>query len=305
MSTAYQTQTPSTRNQDASLSAILASHLRQDSQQHMDSRQSEYPQSGLSSPNALYSEHRSEDSTIDQASAVQYQPNHDYKPANFSSSATPNPEYGLPQSARSGSFPEYIQRSYTDGQQGRYPASATGGHTGMAQTSSPSTPASDDHNISGHASLSNNSDANVPIDPSIAQSSPGYPPPHNYSPYPPQQDMQQQYAAQPMAYGRPDWAGQYHQPMGYGHPAATSGGGAPGMVAHAMPRPPAVCDRLRKIAGRLKLILPCRAATLCQQCILSYPYPAHSSTNDHEDDMKRSSECTNAGGTAAKRHTEH
>ncbi|SMY20931.1 unnamed protein product [Zymoseptoria tritici ST99CH_1A5] len=74
--------------------------------------------------------------------------------------------------------------------------------------------------------------------PSIAQSSPTYPPPHNYSPYPPQHEMPQ-YSAQPMtSYGRPEWAGQYPQQMGY-HSPATTGGAAPNMVAHAIPRPPA------------------------------------------------------------------
>lgn len=42
-----------------------------------------------------------------------------------------------------------------------------------------------------------------------------------------------------MAYGRPDWAGQYQQPM-YSQSPATTGGAPPGMVAHTVPRPPAV-----------------------------------------------------------------
>ena len=237
MSRAY--QTPPTQNQEASLSAILASHLQQDQPQSMDGRQPEYPQSGLSSPYASYNEQQSEGSTADQASAVQYQPNQpDYKPQTFSSSATPNSEYGLPQSARSGSFPEYIQRSYTEGQQNRYSASAQGGHTAMAQTSSPSsTPNGQQSN--GHVDHNAKSNGDVPIDPSIAQSSPTYPPHHSYSPYPPQQEMQQQYAGQPMAYGRPDWAGHYQQPM-YAHSPATTGGAPPNMVAHAVPRPPTV-----------------------------------------------------------------
>ncbi|KAF2167714.1 hypothetical protein M409DRAFT_65836 [Zasmidium cellare ATCC 36951] len=188
MSRAYTHTPPNQRNtNDASLSAILASHLNDDNNhrpQSMDGRQPEYPQS-------------------DQASAVQYQAGQDYKPSNFSSSATPDSNYGLPQSARSGSFPEYIQqRSYPDGRQTQYPAGAQ--------------------------------------NPSIAQSSPSYPPPHNYSPYPPQHDVPPQYPGQPMtSYGRPEWAGQYQQPMGYGHSPATTGGAAPNMMAHAIPRPPA------------------------------------------------------------------
>jgi len=190
MSRAY-TTSPHQTNNDTSLNVILASHLQQDHPQSMDGRQTDYPQS-------------------DQASAVQYQPGQDYKSSNFSSSATPNSEYGLPQSARSGSFPEYIQRSYADNQHTRYPANAQGGHAAMAQTSNPS----------------------------IAQSSPTYPPQHNYSPYPPQHEMSQ-YPGQPL-YGRPEWAGGYQQPM-YNHSPATTGGAAPNMPAH-VPRPPAVGD---------------------------------------------------------------
>lgn len=161
----------------------------------MDGRQSEYPQS-------------------DQASAVQYQPSQDYKPSTYSTSATPESSYGLPQSARSGSFPEYIQRSYAEGQpQNRYAAAAAaaaGGTTSnMAQTSNPS----------------------------IAQSSPSYPPPQSYSPYPPQDQQQHmpQYGSQQMAsYGRPEWAGHYQQQAMYGHSPATTGGAAPNMGGHPL-----------------------------------------------------------------------
>ncbi|CAK1360137.1 unnamed protein product [Cercospora beticola] len=195
MSRAY--DTPPTQTNDTSLSAILASHLhgqRQDPPQSMDGRQPEYPQS-------------------DQASAVQYQSGQqDYKPSNYSASATPDSSYGLPQSARSGSFPEYIQRSYAEGQQqSRY---AAGTPSNMAQTSNPS----------------------------IAQSSPSYPPPQSYSPYPPQdQQHMPQYGNQPMtSYARPEWAGHYQQQAAmYGHSPATTAGAAPNMVAHSIPRPPA------------------------------------------------------------------
>ncbi|EMF11111.1 uncharacterized protein SEPMUDRAFT_126710 [Sphaerulina musiva SO2202] len=206
----------------------------------MDGRQSEYPQSGLSSPYAPYNGHQSEGSSADQASAVQYQPSQDYKPSTYSTSATPESSYGLPQSARSGSFPEYIQRSYAEGQpQNRYAAAAAaaaGGTTSnMAQTSSPSS-SPDGHHINNHAH-STKSDAEVPIDPSIAQSSPSYPPPQSYSPYPPQDQQQHmpQYGSQQMAsYGRPEWAGHYQQQAMYGHSPATTGGAAPNMGGHPL-----------------------------------------------------------------------
>lgn len=215
----------------------------------MDGRQPEYPQSGLSSPYAPYTGHQSEGSSADQASAVQYTPSQDYKSSNFSSSATPDSSYGLPQSARSGSFPEYIQRSYADGQQRSYPA---GAQSGMAQTSSPSLSNMADGPESNGSASNTKSDPEVPIDPSIAQSSPNYPPPQNYSPYPPQHDMHQ-YPGQPMtSYARPEWAGQYQQPLGYGHSPSTTGGAAPNMAAHAIPRPPAVGT----FAGAPPLVYP-------------------------------------------------
>nr|POF03881.1 c2h2 finger domain transcription factor con7 [Quercus suber] len=223
---------------EPSLSAILASTLRHDDDhrpQSMDGRQPEYPQSGLSSPFAPHSGHLSEGSSADQASAVQYQSG-DYKSSNFSASATPSSEYGLPQSARSGSFPEYVQRSYADGQQARYPTSAQGGHAAMAQTSSPSLSLPDGEHANGHHPPHNmKSDGDVPIDPSIAQASPSYPPPQNYSPYPPQHEMHQ-YPGQMPQYGggRPEWAGHYQQPMGYGHSPATSGGPPSSMGGHPL-----------------------------------------------------------------------
>jgi len=242
MSRAYTTSPNQNPNHDASLSAILASHLHHpDHPQSMDGRQPEYPQSGLSSPYAPYNNaHQSEGSSADPPSAVQYQSGQDYKPAAFSSSATPSSEYGLPPSARSGSFPEYVQRSYADGQNHRYPASAQGGHAGMAQTSSPSLNLPEAQQSNGHAPPDMKSDGDVPIDPSIAQSSPTYPPPqHGYSPYQGQHEMPHYPGQSPMApYGRPDWAGQYQQQM-YAHGPATSGAGAPNAMAH-VPRPPGV-----------------------------------------------------------------
>ncbi|KAI6786241.1 hypothetical protein KC337_g19193, partial [Hortaea werneckii] len=157
----------------------------------MDARQPEYPQSGLNSPYAHYNGHLSEGSSADQASAVQYTPGQDYKSSTFSSSATPNSEYALPpQSARSssGAFPDYVRSTYPDSAAGRYQAPAHSGNA-MAHTSNPS----------------------------IAQSSPTYPPTQHYSPYPPQHEMSQ-YPGQPMTQNRPEWAGYYQQPpMGYSH----------------------------------------------------------------------------------------
>ncbi|KAL1301810.1 hypothetical protein AAFC00_006000 [Neodothiora populina] len=131
----------------------------------------------------------------DQASAAQYQ--QDVK-------------FGQ-DSARSGSFPEYIQqqpRSYQDGAQRYQQAQPHPGHAAMAQSN-----------------------------PSIATSSPQYAPHQQYSPYPPQHEMHAypQQPGAPMYAPRPEWAGHYAQPM-Y-HAQVTAPGGAPGMVAQ-VPRPP-------------------------------------------------------------------
>ncbi|RMX70758.1 hypothetical protein D0869_16325, partial [Hortaea werneckii] len=167
-------------------------------------------------------------------------PGQDYKSSTFSSSATPNSEYALPpQSARSssGAFPDYVRSAYPDSAAGRYQAPAHSGNA-MAHTSSPSiSMPPDGQQSNGQPNNNRNSDGDVPIDPSIAQSSPTYPPTQHYSPYPPQHEMPQ-YPGQPMTQNRPEWAGYYQQPpMSYSHSPATTGGAAPNMVAH-VPRPP-------------------------------------------------------------------
>jgi transcription factor CON7 len=206
----------------------------------MDGRQSDYPQSGLSSPYPSFPEPHSEGSSADQASAAQYPQGQDPRSANFSSSATPTSEYGLnPSSARSGSFPEYIQRTPYH-QSG--PPSANAG--GMAQTS-PSMPLSPDGQPNHHHhSHSMKSDNSVPIDPSIAAAaSPTYPQHQQYSPYAPQHDMTHYppHPATPLYAQRPDWAGHYPggDPIPYGHAPGSSGPPQPAMVS-PVARPPTV-----------------------------------------------------------------
>ena len=221
MTTAYSSPPPTARpSSPLSPGAKLAYHLNHHNQP-MDGRQPEYTQSGLPSPFSSLHEPQSEASHADQASAAPYPQGH-----------TPTSEYGVaPSSARSGSFPDYIQRSYPG--QG-----ANAG--GMAQATSPSMPLPDGQHRNEHAhDMKSNND--VPIDPSIAQAtSPTYPPQHQYSPYTPQHD-QMQYPGHPGVYARPEWAGgQYAQhPMPpYGHPAS-SGPPTPAMVSPVQ-RPPAV-----------------------------------------------------------------
>merc|ERR1711939_512533 len=188
MTAGFTSPAPAQPTSPSSPGAKLAFHLQNGHTQHMDGRQSE-------------------GSPADQASAAQYPQAQDPRNANFSSSATPTSEYGLPpSSARSGSFPEYIQRQH-------YPSAGQGQPAGgMAQAQNPS----------------------------IAAASPTYPPPHQqpYSPYQTQHEMPH-YQGHPGVYGRPDWAGgQYQQPpqMGhYGH--GSSGPPTPAMVSPVQ-RPP-------------------------------------------------------------------
>ncbi|KAI9740714.1 MAG: hypothetical protein M1818_004679 [Claussenomyces sp. TS43310] len=221
----------------ARLSSLLRASATRPDRNSMDRSAPEYSQSGLHSPypTAFPSgSAQSEEPTADPSSAAQYTPQ-EVRTNGYSTSATPTSEYGVnPASARSGSFPEHIQRQY-------YPASSHSGSSGgMAQSTSPSMPLQDGR--SNHHSSQLKSDAEVPIDPSIAASSPTYPP-HGgqYSPYPPQQEMSHGYPQHPggpmYPQPRPDWAG-YSQHPQHGMPAPyTAGGQTPSSAAPAGARP--------------------------------------------------------------------
>lgn len=299
--------------------------------QSMDARQQDYPQSGLSSPYPTFPDSASEGTSADQASAAQYPPQgQDPRASNL----TPSSDYSInPSSARSGSFPEYIQRSYQPGAQGQAPG-------GMAQQQSPSMPLSDGHS-GDHQQPQLKSDSDVPIDPSIAAAtSPTYPHQQQYSPYTPHHDMQHYpgHPQTPMYASRPEWAGQYPQPgMHYGHPA-TSGPPAPAMVSPVQ-RPPTVSH---PISGFYNVSSSKFAHARVNQddafndaychstlfCFVNLPWPVHvltqiyrevilfllsillcqfqarSSTRDRAGAMRKLSACTSVAGMAARRHTE-
>jgi transcription factor CON7 len=226
MSTAYTSPGTAQPTSPSSPGRKLAFHLQNGHTQHMDGRQTDYPQSGLISPYPTLSKPHSEGSSVEQPAAAQYPQGQDPRSSNFSSSATPNSEYGIaPSSARSGSFPEYIQRPhYTPTGQGP----PTGG---MAQATSPSMPLQENQTSNSNPQHVK-SDREVPIDPSIA-ASPTYPPQPQYSPYQ-APDMSHYPAAHPGVYARPEWAqGQYAGPPPmphYGHPAS-SGPPSAGLVS--------------------------------------------------------------------------
>ncbi|GKZ25117.1 hypothetical protein AbraIFM66951_010889 [Aspergillus brasiliensis] len=226
----------------------------------MDNRPaSEYAQSGSHYPYPPSAATHSELPVADQASAAataqytpqaevrptpQYTPQPDVRPAaNISSSNTPQSDYGLnqPPAARSPAYHEYIGRPP---QYHHAPNTQAGGAAGMAQATSPSMNTLSDgqhHDHRNHTNLK--SDAAVPIDPSIAASSPTYPPP--YSPYQPQGHDMAQYQGHPpppppQMYTRPEWSHGYGQhqhglPGPYTTPATTVGPASP--AATAGPRP--------------------------------------------------------------------
>ncbi|KAF7177409.1 hypothetical protein CNMCM7691_005614 [Aspergillus felis] len=230
----------------------------------MDNRPaSEYAQSGSHFPYPPSATAHSELPAADQASAAataQYTPQQEVRPtpqytpqpevrpasaaaANISSSNTPQSDYGLnqPPAARSPAYPDYLARPP---QYHHAPNTQAGGAAGMAQATSPSMTTLHDGHQNDHRNHTNvKSDADVPIDPSIAASSPTYPPP--YSPYQPQGHDMAQYQGHPpppppQMYGRPEWSHGYGQhqhglPGPYSAPATTVGPASP--AATAGPRP--------------------------------------------------------------------
>ncbi|KAF4591445.1 hypothetical protein GQ602_001744 [Ophiocordyceps camponoti-floridani] len=174
----------------------------------MDRGAHEYSQSGLPSPYpSNFGDANSEGSSADHHAAAAAAAYPVKQEVAYQSSATPTSDYGVyPQSARSGSFPDHVQRSY-------HPASGTGGGGG------------------GMAQQQNN--------PSIAAPSPTYPY-GQHSPYAANPEMAHSYShptgsmyAQP----RPDWTGYGGHggaPMASGHHAVYA---AQQSAASAAPQP--------------------------------------------------------------------
>jgi hypothetical protein len=214
---------------ERSLRTLLSREIEGDeSPSLMERGHPEYSQSGVHSayPTGL-TEPQSEPTSAAHASAINN--NNTANHYASSSNATPSAsDYSThPSSARSSSFPEHIQR-----QQYYPPGNHNGSSGNMAQqATSPSIPLHDGHPSHTHHPHMK-SDADVPIDPSIAASSPTYPPQHGqYSPYPPQQEMQHGYPAHPggpmYAQPRPDWANYQQQHHAIPAPYAAAGGNTP------------------------------------------------------------------------------
>ncbi|EEH03977.1 conserved hypothetical protein [Histoplasma capsulatum G186AR] len=199
---------------------------------------------GLHSPNPTLAEPQSERPAAEQTAAAasgqytsqpearpatQYTASTDSRPSNISSSNTPQPDYGLnpavptptqPQPQQPQTQPQPPPPSTARPPPGPYPEYLT------RQPQYHHAP----HTQPGGAA-----------DPSIAASSPTYPPP--YSPYNPQGHEMAQYQGHPppQMYGRPDWPPhQYGQPPHglpgpYSSPGTTVGSASP--AATAGPRP--------------------------------------------------------------------
>ncbi|RVX74078.1 hypothetical protein B0A52_01910 [Exophiala mesophila] len=176
----------------------------------------------------------------DQSSVATYA-TQDPRSANISSTNTPQSDYGLtPSSARSSGFPS-DQLRYS-----QYPHAPHQAAVGaMAQPPSPSLSLPDgaphgNPNGSLNSTSHQRSNSDLPIDPSISQASPTYPP---YSPYPQGQDMQHAYQPQhpPYMQQRPpheQWGGyppQHGMPGPYPHPGGPGVAGPPQTSAASRP----------------------------------------------------------------------
>ena len=163
-------------------------------------------------------------------------------------------------------------------------------------------PLSDGHHHNHHNTPNIKSNPELPIDPSIAASSPtAYPGP--YSPYAPQGHDMSQYPghAPPPGYGH--WP-----PPGYGHHPGMPGGpysspgtavSAGGSAATAGPRPGQVCHFI-------PLVQPCSYCTCSiltrfRRFTLLFLSPVLNSTSAPVAATKRLSACTSADGMAAKK----
>jgi len=235
---------------------------------------------------------------------------------------------------RSPAYPDYLARQP---QYHHAPGTQAGGAAGMAQATSPSMTLNDGQQNDHRNNPSNiKSDADVPIDPSIAASSPTYPPP--YSPYQPQGHDMTQYQGHPppppppQMYARPEWShGYQHQhglPGPYTSPATTVGSASP--AATAGPRPGQVrllpfgawfegcAFEISAVLGTWSFI--CAASsrtqlgtsgrqmvghvhmlTLCHRSTHLFPSPVPSSTSGLAVVMRRLSVCTSAGGMVVRR----
>jgi hypothetical protein len=288
----------------------------------------EYTQSGLPSPYpSNFGDTQSEASSADQAPAAAAAAPAPYTAqqesrSNYSTSATPTSDYSVfPQSARSGSFPEHIQRPY-------HPASSHAGSTGgMAQTPSPSSVPVPDGRSHQNPPQGTKSDSDVPIDPSIAAPSPTYATHSQYSPYAaPPQDMGHNYphpgSAGLYAQPRPDWTGYgqqhpSHLPPGH-HPFPPNTASGPPQSRPSQVGSPLVRRWCRASSNTVYSshggTAPTGVSPILTELWLTHdfvhrsthscPFQERNSIRDHAVAMRRLNACTSAVGMVARRRME-
>lgn len=147
----------------------------------------------------------------------QYSTQAETRQSQYSTTAAPNSDYNYPASARSGSFPEHLQRQY-------HPSATIGGASMASNSSSLNLQdGADAHQDPQQDPQQVKSDSDVPIDPNITAQSPtqySYP---QASPYGSTgADMSHYGHPGVYAQGRPDWTGYAHTPItpnhsGFGH----------------------------------------------------------------------------------------
>ena len=150
--------------------------------------------------------------------------------SSYGQTATPSSEYSVNSSStRSAALPqEYLARQHYAQQQNQAGAGT------MAQATSPSMSLQDGQQ-NNHHNPPHKSNSEVPIDPSIAQPSPTYPP---YSPYAPNHDMSQ-YQGHPQQGYHPwpqQYAGHAHGMPGGPYSSPGTAVSAAGAAATAGPR---------------------------------------------------------------------
>ncbi|KAI4096706.1 MAG: hypothetical protein LQ344_000846 [Seirophora lacunosa] len=189
--------------------------------------------------NTIWRQHRLMDrgapdqySQSDPASAAQYTPRQDVQPSGFGNTATPNSDFVTPSAARPTNLdPGYLaQQRYAHQQQQQQQQHSHASAASMAQASSPSLSLHDAQQNNHHNPQHVKSNSEVPIDPSIAASSPSYPP---YSPYAQQGHDMSQYQGHPPHGYHPGWPQQYagHPHMPGGPYSSPGSGVSPGASA--------------------------------------------------------------------------
>ena len=223
----------------------------------------------------------------DHSSVATYTPQTDGRSTNLSSNNTPQSDYGItPTSARASGFPPDPLSRY--GHYHHAPAHHPGAVVTMAQPNSPSLSLPDGNENDHPATDSNHVESNddVPIDPSISQASPTYPPPQY--PYPPPGQHMSPYGDQnhPAMYApRPDWPYGQHPGMQspYGHPPTSQ------------PPPPNPVQRPGQVRGQLQPFFPRRNFTNHDQQVYSFvPIPGaqqHKRPRRRYEEIERMYKC--------------